>query len=73
MRNLLWVGVILIALGVGGLVVQNVQFTETEKVADLGPIEINKEEEHNIPIPTLAGVIAIVAGFGLILASRRQK
>ena len=72
MRNLMLIGVVLIALGIAGLVVQNVKFTETKNVVDLGPIQVNSEEKHNIPIPTIAGIAAVVAGLGLVLMSRRQ-
>ena len=72
MRNLMAVGVVLIVLGIVGLVVENVKFTETKKVVDIGPLEINSEEEHNVPIPTIAGIIAILAGFGLVLTSRES-
>lgn len=72
MRNLMAVGVVLIVLGIVGLVVENVKFTETKKVVDIGPLEINSTEQHNVPIPTIAGIIAILAGFGLILTSRKS-
>lgn len=71
MRGLMGVGVLLIVLGIAGLVIDNVHYTETKKVVDLGPIQVNSEEQHNIPIPTIAGVIAVIAGLGLIFASRR--
>ena len=72
MRNLMWVGVLLVGLGVIGLVVQNVKFTETKRVLDLGPLHVNSEEQHNVPIPTIAGIVAVVAGLGMIFAARRQ-
>lgn len=72
MRNLMMIGVLLVALGVVGLIVQNVSFTETKKVVDIGPLQINSEEKHNVPIPTIAGIAAIIAGLGLVIASRRQ-
>jgi len=72
MRNLMWVGVLLVVLGVFGLVVQNVKFTETKKVVDLGPLQVNSTEQHNVPIPTIAGIVAVIAGMGIIVASRRQ-
>lgn len=71
MRNLMMVGVLLVLLGIVGLVVENVQFTETKKVVDIGPLQVNKEEQHNVPIPTIAGVIAVIAGLGMIFASKR--
>jgi hypothetical protein len=59
-------------VGIAGLIVQNVQFTESKEVLDIGPLELRSEEQHNIPIPTIAGVLAIVAGLGMIFASRRS-
>jgi len=72
MRNLLVVGVLLVVLGIAGLIVQNVTFTESKEVLDLGPIELRSEEQHNVPIPTIAGIIAVIAGLGMIFASRRN-
>ena len=72
MRNLMWLGVVLIVLGVAGLVIQNVKFTETKRVVDIGPLHVNSEEQHNVPIPTIAGIVAVVAGLALVVAARRQ-
>ena len=72
MRNLMWVGVLLVVFGVLGLVVQNVSFTETKRVVDLGPLHVNSTEEHKVPIPTIAGIVAVLAGLGIIFAARRQ-
>lgn len=71
MRTLSLLGILLVVLGIGGLIVENVSFTEKKEVVDLGPVEINSEEKHNIPIPTIAGVIAVVAGLGMIFVDRR--
>ena len=72
MRNLVAVGVLLVVLGIVGLVVQNVSFTETKKVVDIGPLQVNSEEDHNVPIPTIAGIVAVLAGIGMIFAARRR-
>jgi hypothetical protein len=71
MRNLLLIGVVLVVLGIAGLIIENVTFTETKQVLDLGPLQVTSEEQHNVPIPTIAGVIAVIAGLGMIFASRR--
>jgi hypothetical protein len=72
MRNTAVIGVILIAIGIVALVVQNVSFTETKNVVDLGPLQVRSEQQHNVPIPTIAGIAAIVAGLGLVVVSRRR-
>ena len=72
MRNLLLAGVVLVVLGIAGLIVQNVTFTENKRVVDFGPIQVRTEEQHNVPIPTIAGIIAVIAGLGMIFVARRQ-
>ena len=71
MKPLALVGVVLIVLGVIGLVVANVSFTERKTVLDAGPIKITQEQEKTIPIPTVAGIAAIAVGLGLVFAGRR--
>ncbi len=71
MRPLPVIGVILIVLGVIGLVVANVTFTEHKTVLDAGPIKITQDQEKSVPIPTIAGIVAVVVGLGLIFAGRR--
>jgi hypothetical protein len=71
MRNLTLIGVILVVLGIAGLIVQNVTFTENKKVLDFGPLQVRADEQHNVPIPTIAGLVAVMAGLGMIFASRR--
>ena len=73
MRNLLLIGVVTVLLGIAGLIVQNVSFTETKHVLNVGPLQVTAEEQHNVPIPTIAGLAAVIAGLGMIFASRRYS
>jgi hypothetical protein len=72
MKPLALCGVVLIVLGVIGLVVANVTFTERKTVLDAGPLKITQDQEKTIPIPTIAGILAIVAGLGLVVVSRSR-
>jgi hypothetical protein len=72
MRSMMWIGIVLVLLGVAGLVIQNVKFTETKKVLDVGPLQVNAEEQHSLPIPTIAGVVAVLAGLTLVFVSQRR-
>lgn len=72
MKPIVILGVVLIVLGIGGLVIRNVHWTETENVANIGPIHIDSEEDHNVWIPTAAGIAAVLAGLGLVVAGRKS-
>jgi hypothetical protein len=71
MRPLAILGVVLVVLGIGALVFQYVPITQTRTVVDAGPLQVKTTEQRNIPIPAIAGIMAVVAGVGLALASRR--
>lgn len=66
-----WLGMVLLIAGLAGLAFQRFTYKETKEVVDLGPIEINQTETHTIPVPTIAGVVAVIAGIGLLLFGRR--
>lgn len=72
MKNLTILGLVLIVLGVGALIFSNVSFTETKPLIKAGPLEVNTQEEHRINIPTIAGIVILLAGAGLVIAGRRS-
>ena len=71
MRPLVVFGILLIAIGIAGLVIDNISFTEKRVVVDAGPIKVTADQKHTIPIPSIAGVIAILAGAGMVFFGRR--
>ena len=66
-------GVILIVVGILMFAFGNVTFTKKEKVAEVGPVEINKKEKKTIAWPNYAGGIAIVAGVVILLAAGKRR
>ena len=71
-KPLVLVGIVLIALGVIGLAVDNISFTERKTVLDVGPLKVQADEQKVVPIPTIAGIAAIVVGLGLVFMSRKR-
>jgi hypothetical protein len=65
------IGAILIVLGLIGLAWGGFTYTTTKKVLDLGPIEATREEHHRVPVPPIAGAIALVGGIVLVASDRR--
>ena len=72
MKPLAMIGIVLIVLGVIGLVVENVSFTERKTVLDVGPLKVQADEQKVVPIPTIAGIAGIVVGLGLVFMSRKR-
>jgi uncharacterized membrane protein YidH (DUF202 family) len=66
------VGIVLIVLGIAGLAVANISFTERKTVVDAGPLKITADQQRTVPIPTIAGIAAIVVGLGLVFMSRKS-
>jgi hypothetical protein len=73
MKPLVLAGIALIALGVVGLVVDNISFTERRTVLDVGPLKVTADEQKTIPIPTIAGIVAVVVGLGLVIFAQRAR
>ena len=71
MKPIAILGLVLIVLGIGGLFLSHVTWTETKPIVKAGPLEINSQEDHTVWIPTAAGVVAVLAGLGLVFAGKR--
>lgn len=66
-------GIVLIVIGIIALAYGGYSsFTTKENVAKLGPLEINKQEEHPIPVGPIVGGVCIVGGIILLVAGNRQ-
>jgi hypothetical protein len=72
MRNLTLLGAVLVVLGVGTLLFGHFSYSETKPVLDAGPIHVKTQEEHQVSIPTIAGIVIVIAGLGLVVAGRRS-
>ena len=72
MKPLVILGAVLMVLGVAALFISHVSWTETKPIVRLGPIEINSQQDHTVWIPTAAGLAAVLAGAGLVIAGKRS-
>jgi hypothetical protein len=73
MKPLVIFGAMLIAIGIAGLAIDNISFTEKKVVLDAGPLKVTADQQRTIPIPSIAGVIAIVVGGGMIFFGRQAR
>ena len=67
------IGIILIIGGILGFIFKGISYTEKEKIVDVGPIEIESEEEETIPIPEILSGVAVVGGIVLVAVGGKRK
>ncbi len=73
MKPLSIVGLVLIALGLAALAYQGFTYKSRETVLDIGPITATAERQKTVPIPPIVGIVAVVAGAGLLIAGSRKR
>lgn len=66
-------GVVLIVLGVIGLVWGGITWTKRDKVLDVGPVQVTREEHKSLPLPPVAGAVLLVAGIALTVMDGRRR
>jgi hypothetical protein len=71
MKPIAIVAVILIIIGVIALAYGGLSFTTKEKVAEVGPLKLEKDKTHSVSLPPILGVVALVGGVALLVVSRR--
>jgi uncharacterized membrane protein YidH (DUF202 family) len=73
MKPLMIVGVVLVLVGIVALAYGGFSFTTTEKVAEVGPLKLEKEKTRGVAISPIAGGAAIVAGLVLVAVGARSR
>ncbi len=61
---------ILIVVGLVGLAVGGFNYTTREKVVDVGPIHVSGDKTHSVPVPPIAGAVALLGGIALLVAGK---
>jgi len=66
-------GIALVVLGIIALAYQGFSYTVPKKKVDIGPIQVTKEERHNVPLPPILGALALIGGIVVLVTDRRDK
>jgi hypothetical protein len=66
------VAVVLIVIGVIALAYGGITFTTKEKVAEVGPLKLEKEKTRSFPLPPIVGVVSLIGGVALLVVGRRN-
>ena len=65
-------GILLIIFGVAALIYGGFTYTSQKKVVDIGALQINRTENHTLPVPPILGIVAIAGGAGLIYVGAKK-
>jgi hypothetical protein len=66
------VAIILIAVGIIAFAYQGITYRSNDNVANIGPLHINAERTHTLPLPPVVGGIALIGGIALLLTGARK-
>ena len=65
-------GIVLIVFGLFGLAWGGFSYTTRETVVDIGPIHATRDKSHNVPLPPIAGALALLGGIGLFAIGKKD-
>jgi uncharacterized membrane protein len=73
MKPIIWVGILLIVLGGFVLAYQGFNYTHRERVMDVGPMHVTREDHDRVSIPPILGGLALVGGIVLLAVGATKK
>ena len=66
------IGMILIGAGILALIYTGFNYTTTKRVADIGPVKIDKEQNHRVYWPPITGVLLLLSGTILMVVNKNK-
>jgi uncharacterized membrane protein YidH (DUF202 family) len=66
-------GIVLSIIGIVMIIYTGFNYVTTEKVVDLGPIEINAEKNHPVQWSPIVGIALLVGGIVIVLIDKKAK
>ena len=66
------IGIVLVILGIVSLVWGGIHYNDQKTVLQMGDFKATATEQKTIPISPIVGVISLIAGVALLVASRRR-
>ena len=65
------IGICLVVFGVLALAFGGFNYTTRERVVDLGPLKVDADKQHSLPVAPIAGVAALVGGIALLMVGSK--
>jgi uncharacterized membrane protein len=73
MKPITWIGILLVVLGILALAYQGFNYTHRERVLDVGPMRVTREDHDRVSIPPVLGGLALVGGIVLLGIGASKK
>jgi hypothetical protein len=73
MKPILAIGILLIILGGLALAYQGFNYTHHERVMDVGPMHVTREDHDRVSIPPILGGLALVGGVILLVVGAKRN
>ncbi len=64
--------IVLVILGIVMIFINQVGFTQKEKVLDIGSVEVSKNEKKEIAWPLYVGIIVSAVGVVMLVVDRKK-
>lgn len=65
------IGILLVFIGAIMVFYTGFNYVTKEKVVDIGPIEINKQESHPVKWSPIVGVVLLIGGVVLVVKDKK--
>ena len=66
------IGIIILIIGAIMIFYTGFNYVTTEKVVDIGPIEINQQKSHPVQWSPIVGVILVIGGVLLVVRDKKS-
>jgi hypothetical protein len=73
MKLIILAGILFIVLGGLALAYQGFNYTHRERVMDVGPMHVTREDHDRVSIPPILGGLALVGGIVLLVVGARKN
>jgi uncharacterized membrane protein YidH (DUF202 family) len=67
------VGMVVVIIGIIMIAYTGFNYVTSEKVVDLGPIQINKKENHPVQWSPIIGVVLLVGGILILVTGKKSS
>ena len=72
MKSIMFIGLVLIVLGIGAFAYKGITYTTREKIIDIGPLKASADTRKTIPLSPLLGGLALAGGIVLVIIGRKK-